>query len=269
MATNRASFTISQSISQSAVRSMARSVSKGLNTEVAKALRKLERELSNNEDLRNRLAEMNAKLASEANGVTLTAYRGAGFNSKPYRGEDTGNNKRYPGAMEDAISAGLFFNTSSDGALVFLNEAELRKFAPHWRRLNYGAGAKGASSRKPTIRPMRFGRGVGRRSPGFKFALRDRTPSPGFSMPRGVWSSSFLSQTPTSGADLRLPSGANDAFYPGPFSRSVRGGRPTAGIAGAGFLDRGLDYVNQEYPKRVTDLALQNMRADIKKSGGK
>lgn len=261
----RKDFDISSRISQTTLDSVITSVTQVFRTETAEALKRLQRELNSSEELQSKIHSMHSSLAEEASRVSLGAYEKGGFDSRPYRSEDTGDNKRHPGALGQAIQRGYLFHASRDGSLNAVNLVKLDQFAPHWRRLNYGAGAKGSQTAKVQVRPMRFGRGVGRKSPGFKFAIRDRSPSKAFGLPSGVFSASRVARTPVSAKDLLPGTSQGDAFYPYP-----RGNRTmTKGIRGVSYIEYGLDYINRLYPQRLTALAVQDMRSALKRSGAK
>lgn len=192
-----------------------------------------------------------------------------------YRGEDSGDYKRYTGVMERLLEQGQAFFRINDSGVDFIMPQLLDRAAPQWYRLNFGASpAPSAAVRKGNI--MFFGTSV----PGP--ALDGFRPSAAFRIPPGVWSMQLLAQTaslrgersaerpglfatgriegagsggkPASGKPLNLMNhtkgGSGVAFYPSSqMNNPVFGAetaRMTRGIVGGRFFDAGLAEFNHK-----------------------
>ena len=179
------------------------------------------------------------------------------------------------GVLLQALGSADFFEATPNG-LAWGNIAALDAAARHWHRIAFGAGGRGAGG--SAHYPVTF-KGLASIALGY-----DETPSPGFSMPAGVWISGEDGSRVQAG---RHPNGS-DAFYPvrvnntveiskeaspGRFGQLVRsqsvsltrngtrirqqgrpeGLRPTRGIQGKDFFNAGVRRIANDLPKVIDD----------------
>lgn len=250
---------------QLSVNSIVDGITEGLDTKLAKQMRIFATNI--NKPLpSSSLAAMHRRLGTEVRGAIQSAYNETYFDKdRPYRSEDSGKDRRYSGAIEAAIQQEGLIVSSKGSSFSFIDIDQMRQFAPHWRRLNFGAkGSKGAATENFAVGSMRFDNlGLDRRSSPVKFGFRNTQPSTGFSIPRGWWSEDRVS---SSSVPKGPYSGANDAFYLAPKkSRAL----VTQGIRGERFIDRGVRHLNNRYPKELVKLVKNTVTEGAKKSGFK
>lgn len=161
-------------------------------------------------------------------------------------------NRYARGAMLKALSSSGFFIARYDG-VSFINAANLDRAARQWYRLNFGAGAKGANTRRPGEYTMRF---FGQ--PTLPLSLNRFGPSPAYRMPPGLWTHNDGRSAPGSpiqgaqGTHFFMPSSSYDKrLYP------VYDARLSRGFRGMNFLDAGIRTLSQEIPKGWTQLMLE------------
>jgi len=195
---------------------------------------------------RESLAEAHRIVAQDAKEAVLLKYSGIGFKSNklgPYRPES-----RYPGMLRKALEKDDFIIASSSG-ILFGNTALLDSVAPHWRRMNYGAGARGFETFSNSRIPLKIkGKNVGNLS-------IDTKPSPSFVMPAGVFFN-------TSGKPVSYSPGrrGQDRFYLagqlkainteayGKLKNVVGAPKMSKGIRGYNFLEPGIRVIATRLP---------------------
>lgn len=227
------------------------------NEQFAEMLRRWSKASNRNIQQREGLKAVHSLMVEEARRATYTEYTNSGLGKNPsYRWKDRQKWRRFSnGKMDDAILDSKTFNFDENGVYLF-DKSNMDKFAVQWYRLNFGT----KSGRDKSISPMEF----------FDVPLRDSPTlasfplSPEFTMPSGIWSSTFSPKT--IGTDFAEPSesGAN-AFYaigrrnprPKPGNGKVVRGRKARDvnqIIGRSFLDAGVEAVNRRYPKLLEPL---------------
>jgi len=148
---------------------------------------------------------------------------------EPYR---VGQNRFSGGALRRALKSENMVSANHDG-IAFVNKDILDAEARHWYRLNYGAGARGATNNAKSYRLKLFGSTISQISdPG--------GPSGAFKMPRGIWG----------GNESAKGAGFPAGFYPTGVSLVV----PTQGIAARRYLDAGLAYLAKNLGPRYEEL---------------
>lgn len=163
--------------------------------------------------------------AREGQAVMLRKYKSTRkTHGLRYRGEDSGDFKRYTGVLEQLLEQGDAFFRINDSGVDFVMPALLDRAAPQWYRLNFGASpAASPSVRKGNI--MFFGTTV----PGP--SLEGFRPSKAFRIPPGIWSMQLLAKTSSF-------AGTRGAEQPGPFSTGriagAGAGKPIGPLAGKG-----------------------------------
>lgn len=210
------------------------------------------------------MAQVNKKVAAGAQEAVVEAYDSSPIGKlKSYRQDDTGKWRRFSGGrMRKALQSRAFQTSDKDG-IYFGKISYLDRQARQWYRLNFGAHPR-PQGRAPGVGSMKFfGKAISKR-----VDLKGYPPSEQFYIPKGaVFSSDFL---PSSGKVRGVPRGGRgtSAMYilgkggstlkrvtkndPKP---SVTGSKHQAsGIKGARFLDAGARYMNEEYPKEITNV---------------
>jgi len=200
---------------------------------------------------------INAVIAEEARRATYQSYVSSGLGKNPsYRFNDRRQWRRYSnGKMEMALLDPATIKYDRDGVYLF-NKDNLDKYAAQWYRLNFGT----KSGRDKTIAPMEFFGVTLKSSP----TLASFKLSPAFSMPSGIWSSTFKATT-LGPEQFDAPSGTENAFYaigarkkrPKTGNGKLVGGRKSRAvnqIVGKSFLDRGVEAMNQRYPDLIGPL---------------
>lgn len=255
--------------------SVIRGITKGLDTELAKKMKSFAYNI--NKPLpSSALSEMHREVGEGARRAVETAYIAADFeHGKPYRWADSGKNQRHSGAMRAAIKTNGLVIYAGPKGIGFVDTQKLKEFAPHWRRLNFGAGDAGGRTEKFAPGTMRFDNlGLGRKSSPIKFGFTNTRPSAGFSIPRGWWSSERVGSTADafgtfanrSKKDVKAGVKGRDAFYLAPKkTRALK----TEGIEGERFIDRGVRYLNQEYPRALVKVVERTMTEAARKTGFK
>lgn len=192
--------------------------------------------------------DMFQRLGENAQRSMVASYGQTVTRRKTVPSYRSGSGRLSGGVLLRAISSPSFFHATADG-LEFGDITYLDSEARHWHRINFGAGERGESESDEF--------------PVFGTALRfDDGPSPGFSMPPGVWiengrrvpagirgSSQFYPTTldeGKGGGGLRAALGRAGA-------RSIRRGRPeamrpTKGIEAANFMNAGLARIARDLP---------------------
>lgn len=223
------------------------------------------------------LARIHEDVANEAHRLVLDAYdRTVGANHPSYR-EGQG---RLVGMMRRALESPEIILAQRDG-IIFGNTAILDRTAAHWRRLNFGAGQRGAE-RYPQPAPLILD---GARLGGQFLRFDQGGPSAPFSMPRGFWFGA--------GGELAKPGGGTgQQFFP--FGQGIRklsglkdtglsiggvrdarlisqfvsGGGETKGIRGRQFFEPGLFYMGKTLPGLYKKLAESWIQEGIDSASG-
>ena len=229
--------------------------------------------------------EANARVGREANRAALQAFERGRLGTSTYRsGETSLRYKRYAGGkMAAALSSDEMFLAKPDG-LLWLNGPHLDIQAPQWYRLNFGAGAKGASSKRPVNYSLKFfDQNVG------TIGLVGFQVSPSFFLPAGFFTSdgSFAGRTangaargqafrPVNFQRGRLQAEAAAALQTAPVrvraavtnvNRLANRRQLSQGIRGTGFLDAGIAAMAQGWPIAQTRLIGEIMRDSIQSKG--
>jgi hypothetical protein len=151
------------------------------------------------------------------------------------------------------------------------------RLAKQWYRLNFGAKPRGQGGRAPTIKAWQ----MGRKQISFTLSLEGYDASEGFRVPESSWYtgawSNIASPTNLSYKELKpglSKIGTNRGDYLYLVTRKkveMRSGKVAGttqirrepntfnakmsrGIQGAHFLEKGVDYINYEYPRQLYSL---------------
>ncbi len=203
------------------------------------------------------LKAVHSLVAEEARRATFQAYTNSGLGkSESYRWRDQRKWKRYSnGKMEEAILDNKTISFDGNGIYLF-DKSNMDDFAKQWYRLNFGT----KSGRDKNVNPIELFDVPLRESP----TLASFPLSPEFTMPSGIWSSTFSATTMKTDFDPPTEGGKN-AFYaigkrnPRPKSgngKVVRGrkARDVNQIVGRSFLDEGVEKMNIRYGKLLEPL---------------
>ena len=175
-----------------------------------------------------------------------------------YRWADRKQWRRYSnGRMEEGLLDKQTIKYDENGIYLF-DKSNMDKFAKQWYRLNFGT--KGG--RNKNFEPLELFDVPLRNSP----SLLSFPLSPEFTMPSGIWSSTFEAKTIGTDFDQPSPSGKN-AFYavgkrnprPKPGNGKVvrrRKARDTNQIVGRSFLDEGVEAMNKTYGELLEPLVI-------------
>ena len=205
------------------------------------------------------LKAVHSIVAEEARSATYQAYINSGLGKSPsYRWRDQRKWKRYSnGKMEEAILDGKTINFDGNGIYLF-DKSNMDSFAKQWYRLNFGT----KSGRDKDIRPMELFDVPLKESP----SLASFPLSPEFTMPSGIWSSTFSATTMNTEFEPPIEGGKN-YFY----AIGKRNPRPKAGngkvvrgrkardvnqIVGRSFLDQGVEAMNVRYGELLEPLII-------------
>lgn len=217
-------------------------------------------ELAKKTGRRDGLADIHAKVARSAQAAVVASYFYRVGKLTPAR-----QRGRLKGQMVRALQDRRFI-TTTHREIAFGDISMLYKVAPHWRRLNFGAGGLG-QRKQPEQATFNFAL-TGR---GGKLQL-PHNPAPSFRMPPGVFfdGDDFRSPVPFNASRSRSGGGPGDNFYPasqipkvfaprgmGSIYRAT-GGKPTfytRGIEGAHFFDAGLKRIAKDLPEQYALLA--------------
>lgn len=218
------------------------------------------------------LARIHEDVANEAHRLVLGAYDSTvGGNHPSYRA----GQGRLVGAMRRALESPEIILAQRDG-IIFGNTAILDRTAAHWRRLNFGAGARGAE-RYPQPAPLILdGQRLGQ-----YLRFDQGGPSPAFSMPRGFWfdGSGNLAKPGSATGQEFFPFGQGLRFAnssklnAGPknsrlLSQFISGGAETRGIRGRQFFEPGLFYMAKTLPGLYKKLAESWIQEGIDSASG-
>ena len=238
---------------------IATDVADNISKELAKELRKWAKAANRNVQMQKGLKAVNEIAAEGARRAAYNAYMNSGIGKGPsYRWADRGKWQRYSnGAMENALLAPEVIVADKNG-ISYINKGEMDKYAKQWYRLNFGTGNSGQI---PTaVTPMEFFDIPLRESP----SLKGNNESPAFTMPEGIWSSTFAAST--IGTSFAAPTaGGSNAFYaigkrnprPKIGKGKVSRGRKSSNvnqIRGASFLEAGVNELNRIYPELLEKL---------------
>lgn len=254
--------------SNAIVRRVVRQTQDGMVTSVASALghaaRDMDRQLTatvrefgnavSADRLRRRIGPVNQQLAEGARSAVASAYNQR-KNIRENNNYRVGKayNQRKTGMLAPALGSSQMIAATSERQISFINPDFLRREAPHWARLNFGAGGQGSAPSTFTLRVDTPGAG-----PQALVTIgATRTGSEPMLMPVGVW---------------RMPgnwgqrgTGADDWFVP---LRGVsRATIPTRGIEAYNFVDAGFKYLSRHVMKRYWDEFLdqaQSARSTLK-----
>ena len=212
-----------------------------------------------------RVTKVHQIAGQQAQVATLAAFKAR----HPSTGISRSVSRMANGAMVRAISDPNFITARYDG-VGFANRSVLDSHAKQWYRLNFGAGPRGAATKRPGTYQIRFYGAVAGTVSMNKFQA-----SKGFSIPTGVWiekGSGALtrglagpikrSQQSYGGGNAQRrgsgdeflaygPNGTDWHRQAGPTGLSIpKGGRfgkqdpaPTKGIRGSNYLDAGLQVL--------------------------
>lgn len=238
-------------------------VSQGIETKLARAFNEYAKSMASDVSKKHKLRKMHRDVAEGAKNAVVSAY--SSKTRRPsYRQAGRGSLRRYSGkALLRALKSDSFVR-SSDKGIAFGDMDLLDRQAAQWYRLNFGTEGQVNTPSYPTG-SMRFG--FGNRYSPFRLSLDAYKPSASFNVPmrgRGMWSKDFKPSTSGSAISAETRGIGRDALYVGrsivvkkgtstkanPFFRSVE----SRGIKGERFLDRGARYINENYPRQLTQL---------------
>jgi hypothetical protein len=203
-----------------------------------------------------RMGQLNQEVANIAQQAVIEKYQATRKGIPSYRSEDTGNLRRYSnGAMLRALENPGFI-TATPTRIGFGNTEILDRSAKQWYRLNFGAAPKGSANTTPSPISM-----FGQTAAGAD--LREYRPSEPFRIPYGAFAKNARSSS-TGGPIYTQAAGSPAPFYV--FSRNFNF-RPkfkysfskavSSGIQGAGFLEAGVNAINETWPRLIEELLLE------------
>lgn len=177
-----------------------------------------------------------------------------------------------PGALGKALADPTnIYRATADG-LLFVNETGLARDALQWARLNYGAGQRGKGSIGPFS--VRFSDLVVA-----EFGL-DEPARPGFSIPRGYfWDGESIVAAGGRGQHAFYPAGVGPLGKSAKLSQRGRGRgdnagnlsisqrRPTQGIAGWNFLDKGIERLAENFGPVYERMYRTVFEAEVSRGG--
>jgi hypothetical protein len=251
--------------------------------EMGQTMRKFSNALRQSRSVQKGMKELHRHVAQGSMSRIQEAYASSGLGrGQAYRHTESDPKlKRYAkGAMKRALrDPGII--KYDEKTFRFINTQVMDQHARQWYRLNFGAGPKGRGGNQPVIKSWK----IGKTSIPFTLSLAGYGASKNFRVPHsvrysGAWSTQF------SGRNLSLRearakpgAGAGDALYLVPMRRvsapsyfegamgkkkRKRGGMMpeqgtsrgtwSKGIRGRHFLEKGVDYINREYPKQLNSL---------------
>lgn len=203
------------------------------------------------------MAEAHKRIAAKAQAAVVESYNKRVGYDTPSRTKN-----RLKGKMKEALTNANFITTNRN-EIAFGNISMMYSLAPHWRRLNFGAGAMG-QKRKPQSFPFNFS---GTRASGKDRLQLTHNPGAAFRMPPGVFYDGSQ-PIPYDSSRARHAGGPGGDFYPvnylskgerkaaRPFiGNNTRGKYYTRGIQGYHFLDAGLRKIANELPREYNVLA--------------
>lgn len=221
------------------------------------------------------MARMHEEVATEAHRRVIEKYDATvGRSHASYRA----GQGRLVGQMRKALTSPSVISAQRDG-IIFGNTAILDRTAAHWRRLNFGAGQRGAE-RYPQPAPLRLD---GQRLGGQFLRFDQGGPSPAFTMPRGFWfehGNLVKAGGTRSGAEffpfgqgVRRVEHTSGLSVGGPrdsrlLSQFVSGGGVTRGIRGQQFFEPGLFYIASTLPGLYKKLAETWIKEGIESATG-
>lgn len=224
------------------------------------------------------LARTHRAIADDMREVVLDEYDRKVHSQRNDAYDKIKRGNRYKGKLRPLLRKNGVIVDSNSAGVFFINEQVLDSEAEHWRRLQYGAGKKGAQSADALVTDVTLGGAS-------IIRLRlDDLPSAGFSLPRGLFfnaqgGGSFTKKGDPAARGFREPSPDGvvngvgvDAFLPhgeitklGKPSLSKRafrtGRRHTRGIAARRFFDAGLDQFAESFPVHY-DTLVQRLLGD-------
>jgi hypothetical protein len=203
-----------------------------------------------------RVRQMLEVVAEKAKAETLGRYDARVGKLSPYRGQDSGSNRRYSGgAMRSILKGNNWYRVAPDGIAWIIPSSFDRK-ARQWYRLNFGAAPAGSDLNFTHYQVKFFGRTMDGPD------MDSFPPSRAFAMPAGIWGSQAFPKTPDQPSKVE-PFGGR-YFYPiGGFKNTegvtATARRATKGIVGARFLDVGLQSINKNLPAAIEVLAWETV----------
>lgn len=233
---------------------------------------------SDKSSVSNGMRTLHEHVGQGAKKAVLEGYANSGIGrGESYRDQAPGKLRRYSrGAMERALNnPGMVTHDST--RLNFVNNRSMDRLAKQWYRLNFGAKSRGQGGRAPAIKSWK----MGRKQISFTLSLEAYDASQGFRVPQSSWYtgawSNIASPTNLSYKELRpglskVNTNRGDYLYlvtrkkvemkTGKRAGSTQirrepntfNARVSKGIQGAHFLEKGVDYINYEYPRQLYNL---------------
>lgn len=192
--------------------------------------------------LRRRLGPANRDLAEGARNAMANAYdRRQNLRENNNYRVGKGYNQRKSGMLAPALAnASAMTSGTSERQISFVDPQFLSKEAPHWARLNFGAGpaGEGTDPREFTLRVE----GAGMSPTNLIVIGARKTGNADMLMPKGVWIVPGSTDTMMKGRGTRVPrgGGSDDWFRP---NAGAKANIPTRGVAGSNFVDAGFQYL--------------------------
>lgn len=221
------------------------------------------------------MARLHETVATEAHRRVIAKYDSTvGKSHASYRA----GQGRLVGQMRIALANPSIISAQRDG-IIFGDTAILDRTAAHWRRLNFGAGARGAE-RYAQPAPLKLD---GQRLSSQFLRFDQGGPSPAFTMPRGFWFESgnlVKASGPRQGSEFfpfgqgirRVEQvsgisvgGRRDSLL---LSQFISGGGVTRGIRGQQFFEPGLFYIAETLPGLYKKLAESWIQEGIDSASG-
>lgn len=241
-----------------------------LTGDVANRMEFVGRNINTNLDRKDGLADLNDRYTKQAHNYMMTRYYDTKKGYSPYRTRDRGPYYRYAnGKMERALKH-VFQSDGHLGFTIYPNIKMMDEIAPQWYRLNYGAGAAGASGGSRARKPIKIG---GSRTNIMLYPSYG--PSPAFWMPPGVWSKRAyasrhdnITRGIRSGKTWVQDSVVGHYFYPtaGTINKPTTRGTITKGIKPRYFVEAGIDYLQRYYGRGLMFLFNRWVREGVRVS---
>ena len=214
-----------------------------------------------------KIAEVNRNVARQAGHVIYLSFLAAPMGDS-YRHNDSGKMKRGSGKLKRLLESGQVVQGDEKGILFLPSRQKMDNAAKFWFRLNFGTdgGNEGQGNKF-------FNTTSGnRRKTGFDLSEYAGQGKP-IRLPNNFFFSSTISQkSDNKSKRFRADRGSNlypflpgQKFYKGQRPSPTYNGYPTRQFKGHHFLEKGAEYINEEWPKRL-EKVFRQMAKDSKKN---
>ncbi len=217
---------------------------------------------------RRRLETAYSDVGRDANRAVAASYRRTHNGNASYRANAPGKMRRDSGGkLLRALTSEKMFLAGPDG-LSYVNNTFLSSQARQWYRLNFGAGQRGAASKRPANQQVMF---FGQQT-SLNLSLKNQPPAESFKMPAGLFRNGNSPQSYDPGRR------GQDRFDPSSYLKNKDGvitraaGTKqrmitTKGITSRNFLDPGVAVVAKGVPNVTTRFIRQILEESFQAGG--